>query len=41
LLKALKSLEVVDGKVIASSKNIAQLNIIAERMRDVLFGGDY
>jgi hypothetical protein len=41
LLKALKSLESVNGVIQPTPANLAQVEIIAEKMRQVLAGGEY
>lgn len=41
LLKALKSLDVKEGVIVASAENLAQAQIIVERMKEVMFSGDY
>ena len=41
LLKALKGLEVVNGVIQPTPANMAQIEIIAQRMQQVLQGGDY
>lgn len=41
LLKALKALDVQEGVIVASAENLAQAQIIVERMKQVMFSGDY
>ena len=41
LLKLLEGLDVEDGVILANSKNLAQSQVIVDKMRAVMFGGEY
>lgn len=41
LLKELNSLDVKDGQIVTSTENLAKVGGIIEKLKDVLFGGEY